>query len=190
MASFLKDVEKKALAALKVTKGFNFNVSCYEGAASFEDALKLFFTNLNRDLRELVEIHALSATASLKSKLSKGEAIKKIVNFYATTATTLNTHIIDFASLIKLDTGLNTLAKKQAIQKKKIEFAATLEASFALLREETRRYLALVETLDLKEDLDVKILQAFNTFENLTFAKFLNLTTSGKKIPWLPDDEH
>jgi hypothetical protein len=187
MKNIIKEIQKKTVASAKQTKGLNFNLSCYEGAASFGDALELFFKNLNRDLKELLDVHKF-VTATSKRKILKKELVKKIVDFYVETATVLNTHIEDFAGIMQMYNKLQTAEQKQEIQKKRIEFASTLESSFSTLRKESERYLILAETLPLG-DIDNEIVQALKSWKKLTFASFVRIITSGEKIPWISSEE-
>lgn len=186
--SFLTEIEKKTLAAAKKTKGLGFNVSCYEGAASLEDALDLYFKGLNRDLKELLEVHNFSALASANTKkISKSALVGKIVEFYVQTATLLNTYIEDFAVLAKAH-GLQTIEQKEKLQKKKLEFGSTLEVRFKELRKEAKDKISLIENLSLEDDIDSKIISALRVWETLTFAAFFHMAKSGK-ISWVTEDD-
>jgi retron-type reverse transcriptase len=65
---------KRTLTLLKKTKGLHSNLAYYENAASFGDALELFFQNLNRDLKRLMKKHN---SATSKCKTLKKKPIKK-----------------------------------------------------------------------------------------------------------------
>jgi len=184
MSNFIEEIEKRTITAVKKTKGLNFNLSCYEGAASLEDALDLFFKNLNRDLKELLEVHKFSAIASVqKKKISKSALVGKIANFYVETATLLNTYIEDFSALAKVH-GLQTIKQKETLQAKRLEFGSKLEARFIELREDSKKHISIIEKLSLEDSIDPKIIQALKAWEKLTFAVFFNMAKSGK-ISWL-----
>lgn len=184
----LTEIEKRTKALAKAAKGLNFNVSCYEGAASLEDALELYFKSLNRDLKELLEVHKFSAIAGVaKKKISKSALVGKLVNFYVETATLLNTYIEDFSALAKAH-GLQTVEQKEKLQRKKLEFGSMLEARFAELREDAKNHISIIEKLSLETAIDPKIIQALRVWGKLTFATFFNMAKSGN-ILWLPDDK-
>jgi hypothetical protein len=73
----MSEIQKKIVALVKKKKRLNSNLACYENAASFEDALDLFFKNLSRDLKRLIKTHKLTTTTTSKRKRLKKKPIKK-----------------------------------------------------------------------------------------------------------------
>ena len=53
MTSFIKEIERRTIAAVQKTKGLNFNLSCYEGAASLEDAFVSWANNNLKDIESV-----------------------------------------------------------------------------------------------------------------------------------------
>lgn len=177
MTNFLDKVQERALAAAKILKGFDFNISCYKTASSYNDAFTLWLGNLLRDLREVLVVHKVEGAIDAKLFLNN------LHNFYTSTYRILVKYIEELVEISKIHDTPQTIEEKEELKKIKQAFASKLETQFTLLRERSSAFLKTIEALNLN-DVNDEIKNALNVWSKITFESFFLMLKSGK-IDWI-----